>query len=245
MQPRISYKEYLEDINRYRTEFEYTIQDVYNIINDNTNIKQLEARIKSYKSFTNNLYESENELKPKNLDDCFGIKIMLPDDDAIATVIDKLKESGYTIRQMKDHKKKVNTNYNAIHAVLEFKESNIPFEIQLRTPQRAEGRLPHDLYKVKGHRRNVTDADKLKVLEQFIELARMKMSGNYSGVMAEIPIGYKIENEKLTQISSKEVVRNLFPTVEKIMGKELFLNILDKLFFKRSSRKSRSNACKR
>lgn len=242
MQSRISYKDYLEDINRYRPEFEDTVQEVYNIITEkNVEIKQLEARIKSYKSFTNNLYESDNELKPKNLDDCFGIKIMLNDDEEIKKVLEKLKESGYKIRNMKDHKKKVNTNYNAIHAIFEFKGSTIPFEIQLRTPQRAEGRLPHDLYKVTGHKRTVTDSDRLKVLEQFINLAKRKMNGEYSSVMSEIPIGYKIEDGKLVQINSKEIVRNLFPTVEKMLGEELFSNILDKIFFKRCSRKSRCN----
>lgn len=230
MQPNdeIDYKYYLDDIKIYKQEFESAIQEIYNLINEDVTIQQIEARIKSYKSFSKNLYSSTEKLK--NLDDCFGIKMMLPDDDGIKKVIDKLKNAGYSIRQIKDHKKKANTNYNAVHAILELKDSQIPFEIQLRTPERAEGRLPHDLYKLYGAKNNITHTDKIRVAEEFVRLAKMKMNGQYNLLIQEIPICYRIEDGKLVRLNTKEIIRNLFPTAEEVFGKKLFGNILDKLF---------------
>lgn len=227
----IDYSYYLKDIQRYKKEFEDTIQDIYDIINEDLNIYQIEARIKSYKSFMNNLLKNDNNSKIKNLDDCFGIKVMLENDQAIKEVLEKLKKSGYNIREVKDHKKKVNTNYNAIHTILELKESKIPFEIQLRTPERAKGRMPHDIYKMCGAKKDITYNDKIKVMREFFRLAKMKMNGQYRSFGQEIPICYRIKEGKIVRLNTKEVIKNLFPTAEEIIGDEVFDNILDKLSF--------------
>lgn len=243
----LSFEFYREDINRYRAEFEKTIKEIYQLISLDIDIQKIEARIKSYQSFRNNLYIDHDNIdnkkhrkktKFKNLNDCFGIKIMLQDDNAILRVIEKLTASGYVIRSVKDHKEIPNTNYNAVHVVAEFKGTTIPFELQLRTEERAKGRLPHDLYKMFGAKKDITYNDRIQVIGEFIKLARLKMDGQYRALIEKLPICYKIEDVKdgeirdirLINLSPKEVLRNLYPTVEKMLGEKVFLNILDKIF---------------
>ena len=237
----ISYEMYSEDIGRYRTNFEQTILEIYQIISPHVNVKKMDARIKSYESFVHNLYcnecDGKKKKKEKNLNDCFGIKIMLDDDKSIKRVLSLLKESGFVVRGIKDHKNNPDTNYNAVHVVAELKNQGIPFEIQLRTEERAKGRLPHDIYKRFGAKKNYTDTERRVILKEFIELARLKINGDYGVFSTKLPLCYRIkkgqnqcEKPELVKLTNSEIVQNLYPTVEDILGEQLFSNILKKLF---------------
>ncbi len=237
----ISYEMYGDDVKRYRADFEQTIEELYQIISPHVNVKSMDARIKSYESFVHNLYyevhEGKKKKKGKNLDDCFGIKIMLDDDKAIKKVLSLLKDSGFVLRSIKDHKNNPDTNYNAVHVVAELKPHIIPFEIQLRTEERSKGRLPHDIYKKFGAIKKYSDVERRIILEEFAQLARLRLNGNYHEVVKKLPICYKIrkndeagEKSELVKLPYREVVQNLYPTVEEILGEELFSNVLARLF---------------
>lgn len=228
----LSYEYYKRDINRYRNKFEATIQKVCQIILEETDIQKAEARIKSYKSFMTNLYKEKGGIK--NVNDCFGIKVMILDESAIERIIKRLEGEGHLVRSIKDHKNNANTNYNGIHVVLEFENSTIPFEIQFRTPERSKGKLPHDIYKTFGtHKKDINEQKKI-ILNDFIRLVRLKINGDYGKFIQELPISYAIDINnnkiKIKRQSEKEILRNLYPTVEEVLGKEVFNRLLNKLF---------------
>ena len=236
---QLSYAYYQADTKRYQSEFESTLENIYYIIEEETQVYQIEARIKSYRSFCNNLYEHiDNAHKKtfKNVNDCFGIKVMIEDDLAIENVINRLIEEGYHIKSIKDHLLIPNTNYNAVHVIIELKDSHIPFELQLRTPERSKDRLPHDIYKMFGANNHITYKEKIAILKDFIRLARMKMNGEYRKIKEEIPICYhlitdpKTGTKRFKVTPAKDVIKNLYPTVGEIMGETVFVKLLDKLF---------------
>ena len=77
-----SYEYYQKDISRYKEQFENTLSAIYSIVSDETDIQSIEARIKSYKSFLKNFLNPEinSKGKVKNVNGCFGIKVM-PNDE--------------------------------------------------------------------------------------------------------------------------------------------------------------------
>lgn len=170
------YKRYIES---QKDEYELAIIEIYDIINRlidgitvgkellkiNDNVK-VEGRIKSFKSaFKNDMRDS------KALDDCFGIRIIadnITDMNLIRQVIKRIGnpklrallgdairgDSLFKIVKEKNHAKRVNTNYNAIHqiAIRNPKEHSSPLiEIQYWDKETEErctyGDLNHTNYK--------------------------------------------------------------------------------------------------
>ena len=170
------YKRYIE---AQRDEYELAIIEIYEIINkliDGIKVRneilkisdnvRVEGRIKSFKSaFKNDLRDS------KALDDCFGIRIIadnIKDASIIRQVIKRIsnsrlrkllgdavsEDSVFKIIKEKNHAKRINTNYDAIHqiAIRNPKESSSPLiEIQYwdkKTEERCTcGDLNHSKYK--------------------------------------------------------------------------------------------------
>ena len=233
-----SYEYYKKDISRYKEQFEGTLSAIYSIVSDETDIQSIEARIKSYKSFLKNFLNPEinSKGKVKNVNDCFGIKVMLNDEMALENVINRLIEEGYKIISIKDHLFIPNTNYNAKHITIEMKGLTIPFELQLRTPERSKERLPHDIYKIFGAKGPSTSAEKVKVLEEFFSLVRLQLKGNNEELSKELPICYQLvkneegDKESFEIVSQREVITKLYPTAKEILGDKVFNRILNKLF---------------
>ena len=111
-------KSYNSFIERQRVGYEMTATMIGYIVEKmkNANIisneVSISGRIKSFKS----AYENTGK---KAVDDCFGIRIIGPMDDL--RKIQAVIESEFTVDATKDHSRKVNSSYNAIHEMLHMK----------------------------------------------------------------------------------------------------------------------------
>lgn len=212
----ISYEYYKRDIELYRTVFEHKIEELNTLINllkNNGRIDEatrIEARIKSYKSFYRNLEMG------KNVDDCFGIKIVASQEDLIK--IRDAAEFVFEIRNRKDHSQNKNTGYNAVHfTVLPKKDDKVQesvmFELQFCTfdhdKENSEGKLAHDIYKIPGHEGMNYNEAKKAVWKEYDRITRL----DPREMEQELPDYYILEEGQLRKLSRMETVRKLFPTI--------------------------------
>ena len=247
-------------------------------------IKSIEARIKSYASFKHNLYTKNRIGNTKKMDDCFGVKITLEgiendyskneeddenkwshplmelkkskskNDRIIYSIIMSILHKNFDMKKLKDHSKVEGTNYNAVHAVFGLKGTTIPFEIQIRTPERSRGRLPHDIYKYCGPDSELSESEQKEVvLNVFEKIMKLNLNGKYNAYRQELPIySYEVEditgNPKIKRLTDKEMLIKLFPTISNLLsdsvqdyrstdedetGIERFSNMLDALLLQK------------
>ena len=148
-------------------------------------------------------------------------------DRTIYNIIMSLLHENFDMKKLKDHSRIEGTNYNAVHAVFELKGTTIPFEIQIRTPERSSGRLPHDIYKYCGPNSELSDSEQKEVvLKVFERIMRLNLNGKYEAYKQELPIySYEVENleenPKIKRLTEKEMLVKLFPTISYLLSDSL------------------------
>lgn len=225
----ISYKYYRQDVDTYKKAFLGKVKMLYDELKNLeekgfTKSVKMEARIKSYKSFC------ENIERGKTIEDCFGIRIVA-DEIALERIASSILQRAY-VRSTKNHREITDTKYNAVHINLVPKDAStnnpqlkpellLPMiEVQLCTPEEEEknnkGRLAHDVYKIKNHN-ELSNTELLRaVIEEYTRVKSMKGEE----LDKELPEYYEIDDEgKIKQLNTKERIRKMFPTVEEFREK--------------------------
>ena len=204
-------KSYNSFIERQRVGYEMTAamigyivekMKIENIISSDVSVS---GRIKSFKS----AYENTGK---KAVDDCFGIRIIGPMDDL--RKIQAVIESEFKVDATKDHGRKANSSYNAIHEMLHMKrkhasKSGIDYEtfpeveIQYWDEELREkcvyGELAYSKYKSK---------DLIDILD--------RLEKNRERVLADLPAFYIIEGREITRLSKQDSLYKMYPEIEKI-----------------------------
>ena len=204
-------KSYNSFIERQRVGYEMTATMIGYIVEKmkNANIisneVSISGRIKSFKS----AYENTGK---KAVDDCFGIRIIGPMDDL--RKIQAVIESEFTVDATKDHSRKVNSSYNAIHEMLHMKrkyasKSGVNYEtfpeveIQYWDEELREkcvyGELAYSKYKSK---------DLIDILN--------RLEKDRERVLLDLPVFYMIEGREITRISKQEALYKMYPEIEEI-----------------------------
>lgn len=204
-------KSYNSFIERQRVGYEMTATMIGYIVEKmkNANIisneVSISGRIKSFKS----AYENTGK---KAVDDCFGIRIIGPMDDL--RKIQAVIESEFTVDATKDHSRKVNSSYNAIHEMLHMKrkyasKSGVNYEtfpeveIQYWEEELREkcvyGELAYSKYKSK---------DLIDILN--------RLEKDRERVLLDLPVFYMVEGREITRISKQEALYKMYPEIEEI-----------------------------
>lgn len=166
---------------------------------------QITGRIKSFKSAYSN-YQ-----KDKKIDDCFGIRIMSNDDDL--QVISRELSRILVISSTKDHRKRMNTGYNAVHQMayirtdyietLKNMDSNLFPLIEIQywnkevESQCLKGNLSYANYK---------HTDIGKIAERYKE--------DPESVYDELPLYYEIKGNVVKQLNKEETLNRLYPELQ-------------------------------
>ena len=204
-------KSYNSFIERQRVGYEMTATMIGYIVEKmkNANIisneVSISGRIKSFKS----AYENTGK---KAVDDCFGIRIIGPMDDL--RKIQAVIESEFTVDATKDHSRKVNSSYNAIHEMLHMKrkyasKSGVNYEtfpeveIQYWDEELREkcvyGELSYANYKSK---------DLIAISE--------RLENDRENVLSDLPVFYTIEGNKITRLSKQDSLYKMYPEIKRI-----------------------------
>ena len=179
-----------------------------NIISGDINIT---GRIKSFKS----AYENTGK---KAVDDCFGIRIVgsMGDLRKIQAEIEK----NFKVDATKDHSRKTNSSYNAIHEMLHMHakyansgmspETFPEVEIQYWDEELKEkclyGELSYAKYKSK-------DLDNI--------ITRLEV--DRESVLENLPVFYIIEGNEIKRLSKQETVYKMYPEIKRIEERRLLV----------------------
>ena len=204
-------KSYSSFIERQRVGYEMTAAMVgyivekmkeANIISENVSIS---GRIKSFKS----AYENTGK---KAVDDCFGIRIVGPMKDL--RKIQAEIEREFIVDATKDHSRKANSNYNAIHEMLhmkrKFAENN---EMNYETFPEVEIQYWDEELKQRCLYGELSYA-KYKSKDLVAILARLEKDRETT--LADLPAFYIIEGNKITRMSKEDALYKMYPEIKEI-----------------------------
>ena len=183
----------------------YTIQKMQEagIISGKVKIK---GRLKSFKS------ASENYSK-KAIDDCFGIRIIAEKPEDLEK-IKKHLEKILVIEKTKDHRKRKDSEYNAVHQMAHMPSKYIEenhlapetfpvIEIQYWEAELERMCMSGELSYSKYKKRNI---------EKIIETYRK----NPFEVYANLPTCYEIKGNKIRILSAEETLDTIYPEIKGI-----------------------------
>ena len=204
-------KSYNSFIERQRVGYEMTAAMIgyivekmkrANIVSGNVSVS---GRIKSFKS----AYENTGK---KAVDDCFGIRIIGPMEDL--KKIQAEIEKNFKVDATKDHSRKANSSYNAIHEMLHMHaiytansginpETFPEVEIQYWDEELREkclyGELSYANYKSK---------DLIAISE--------RLENDRENVLSDLPVFYTIEGNKIKRLSKQDSLYKMYPEIKRI-----------------------------
>lgn len=207
MKTGFSYEYYQEDIARF---IDYYTSKILEI---NEGLKELKAngkigddiiiegRIKSYKSLLGNYKDG------KNIEDCFGLKIITNSKKEIGQIEDNIIKEIFEAKRIKNHFLIPTTKYNAKHIIVwpkNIKENFTLIEIQLCTKDEErknnEGATAHDIYKL---------GTKIAVEQQHTLLMDLDPEKRKQ----YLPIYYIVDEDELKILDEKSTIRKMYPTI--------------------------------
>ena len=177
-------KSYNSFIERQRVGYEMTAAMIgyivekmqrANIVSGNVSVS---GRIKSFKS----AYENTGK---KAVDDCFGIRIIGPMEDL--KKIQAEIEKNFKVDATKDHSRKANSSYNAIHEMLHMHAKCL------------YGELSYANYKSK---------DLIAISE--------RLENDRENVLSDLPVFYTIEGNKIKRLSKQDSLYKMYPEIKRI-----------------------------
>lgn len=204
-------KSYNSFIERQRVGYEMTAAMIgyivekmkrANIVSGNVSVS---GRIKSFKS----AYENTGK---KAVDDCFGIRIIGPMEDL--KKIQAEIEKNFKVDATKDHSRKANSSYNAIHEMFHMHakytansginpETFPEVEIQYWDEELREkclyGELSYANYKSK---------DLIAISE--------RLENDRENVLSDLPVFYTIEGNKIKRLSKQDSLYKMYPEIKRI-----------------------------
>ena len=200
-------KSYNSFIERQRVGYEMTAAMIgyivekmkrANIVSGNVSVS---GRIKSFKS----AYENTGK---KAVDDCFGIRIIGPMEDL--KKIQAEIEKNFKVDATKDHSRKANSSYNAIHEMLHmhakytansgiFPEVEIQYWDEELREKCLYGELSYANYKSK---------DLIAISE--------RLENDRENVLSDLPVFYTIEGNKIKRLSKQDSLYKMYPEIKRI-----------------------------
>ena len=204
-------KSYNSFIERQRVGYEMTAAMIGYIVekmkraNIVSGYVSVSGRIKSFKS----AYENTGK---KAVDDCFGIRIIGPMEDL--KKIQAEIEKNFKVDATKDHSRKANSSYNAIHEMLHMHakytansginpETFPEVEIQYWDEELREkclyGELSYANYKSK---------DLIAISE--------RLENDRENVLSDLPVFYTIEGNKIKRLSKQDSLYKMYPEIKRI-----------------------------
>lgn len=160
---------------------------------------EVSGRIKGFES----VYE--NTKKGKEIEDCFGIRIVGKEKDLEA--IKKMLNQMLIVQKEKDHRKKLDTLYNGVHVIAHMNGTHkqlIPVvEIQYWTEEVKEECMYGELAYIKYKNRN------LKQVQQ-------NLYNSSRNEYKDMPIFYEIKGENVRMLSKQETIYKMYPEIRKL-----------------------------
>ncbi len=166
---------------------------------------QITGRIKSFKSAYLN-YERD-----KKIDDCFGLRIVAKQEELV-----KIREELaklLTVKSTKDHRKRMNTGYNAVHQMVYLNNEFIdglkdidPHLFPLLEIQYWDEETERDCFNGNLSYAHYKHRDIKKMAKQYNE--------NPESVYEELPIYYEIEGKEVKRLSKEETLDRMYPELK-------------------------------
>ena len=177
-----------------------------NIISGNVSIS---GRIKSFKS----VYENTGK---KAVDDCFGLRIIGPVED-LRKIEHEIKKF-FIVDATKDHGRKNNSAYNAIHEMIhvikpasddngktrdinseKFPEIEIQYWDEELMHKCLYGELSYAKYKSKD-----------------LQNIMSRLAEDRDAVLADLPMFYIIEGERMKALTAEETLYKMYPEIKRL-----------------------------
>ena len=203
-------KSYNSFIERQRVGYEMTAAMIgyivermkeANIISSDISIS---GRIKSFKS----AYENTGK---KAVDDCFGIRIVGPMEDLKR--IQAEIEKNFKVDATKDHSRKTNSSYNAIHEMLHMHAKYANSGMNPETFPEVEIQYWDEELKEKCLYGELSYAKyKSKDLENILT----RLEEDRGSVLENLPVFYIIEGNTITRLSEQETLYKMYPEIKRI-----------------------------
>ena len=159
------------------------------------------GRLKSFKSAYENYHK-------KAIDDCFGIRIIAKNDKDLEKIQQQLDKI-FIVEKTKDHGKKSNTKYNAVHQMIRMNEHYADTH-----KLNIEGMPIIEIQFWNNELENMCETGEIsysKLKHKDLKKIQTVYKQNPFEVYRNLPTYYEIRGNKIRMLSAEETLRKIYP----------------------------------